>query len=129
MIAIKDGTIVTVKNGTIRDGVILVEGSTIQEVGQGIAIPPSSTVIDAAGCYVVPGFIDAHCHVGISEEVFRIEGNDINETTDPITPYLQALDGVNLNDLAFDDAVRSGGNPPDGTPGKRQCARGSIGTA
>ncbi|MGI6514698.1 MAG: amidohydrolase [Syntrophomonadales bacterium] len=108
MIAIKDGTIVTVKNGTIRDGVILVEGSTIQEVGQGIAIPPSSTVIDAAGCYVVPGFIDAHCHVGISEEVFRIEGNDINETTDPITPYLQALDGVNLNDLAFDDAVRSG---------------------
>ena len=108
MIAIKDGTIVTVKNGTIRDGVILVEGSTIQEVGQDIAIPPSSTVIDAAGCYVVPGFIDAHCHVGISEEVFRIEGNDINETTDPITPYLQALDGVNLNDLAFDDAVRSG---------------------
>lgn len=108
MIAIKDGTIVTVKNGTIRDGVILVEGSTIREVGQDIAIPPSSTVIDAAGCYVVPGFIDAHCHVGISEEVFRIEGNDINETTDPITPYLQALDGVNLNDLAFDDAVRSG---------------------
>lgn len=108
MIAIKGGTIVTVKNGTIRDGVILVEGSTIREVGQDIAIPPSSTVIDAAGCYVVPGFIDAHCHVGISEEVFRIEGNDINETTDPITPYLQALDGVNLNDLAFDDAVRSG---------------------
>lgn len=108
MIAIKGGTIVTVKNGTIRDGVILVEGSTIREVGQDIAIPLSSTVIDAAGCYVVPGFIDAHCHVGISEEVFRIEGNDINETTDPITPYLQALDGVNLNDLAFDDAIRSG---------------------
>ncbi len=108
MIAVKGGTIITVKNGIIKDGVILVEGSTIREVGRDIDIPPSSTVIDAAGCYVVPGFIDAHCHVGISEEIFRIEGNDINETTDPVTPYLQALDGVNLNDLAFDDAVRGG---------------------
>ncbi|MGI6551453.1 MAG: amidohydrolase [Syntrophomonadales bacterium] len=108
MIAIKGGTIVTVKNGTIKDGVILIQGSTIKEVGQDTAIPPSATVIDAAGCYVTPGFIDAHCHVGIGEEVFSIEGDDINETTDPVTPYLQALDGVNLRDLAFDDAVRSG---------------------
>ena len=108
MIAIKGGTIVTVKNGTIKDGVILIQGSTIKEVGQDTAIPPSATVIDAAGCYVTPGFIDAHCHVGIGEEVFSIEGDDINETTDPVTPYLQALDEVNLRDLAFDDAVRSG---------------------
>lgn len=108
MIAIKGGTIITVGNGIIKDGVILIQESTIKEVGQDVAIPPSSTVIDAAGCFVTPGFIDAHCHVGIGEEVYRIEGDDINETTDPVTPYLQALDGVNLKDLAFDDAIRSG---------------------
>lgn len=108
MIAIKGGTINTVKNGIIKNGIILIQESTIKEVGQDVAIPPFSTVIDAGGCYVVPGFIDAHCHVGIGEEVHRIEGDDINETTDPVTPYLQALDGVNLKDLAFDDAVSSG---------------------
>ncbi|MGE5544064.1 MAG: amidohydrolase [Bacillota bacterium] len=108
MIAIKGGTIITVKNGIIKDGIILIQDSTIKEVGQDTAISPSCTVIYAAGCYVTPGFIDAHCHVGIGEEVYRIEGNDINETTDPVTPYLQALDGVNLKDLAFDDAIRSG---------------------
>ncbi len=108
MLAIKAGTIITVKAGIIKNGVILVEGDTIKEVGKDVAIPPSSTVIEATRSFVTPGFIDAHTHVGIAEEIFRIEGDDINETTDPLTPHLQALDGVNLKDLAFDDAIRGG---------------------
>ncbi len=108
MLAIKAGTIITVKAGIIKNGVILVEGDIIKEVGKDVAIPPSSTVIEATRSFVTPGFIDAHTHVGIAEEIFRIEGDDINETTDPLTPHLQALDGVNLKDLAFDDAIRGG---------------------
>lgn len=93
---------------TIQDGVILIEAGNIKEVSREVKIPPSAKLIDASGCYVTPGFIDAHCHVGLAEEVNPVEGDDINETSDPITPFLHALDGVNLRDFAFSDAVQSG---------------------
>jgi len=65
------------------------------------------TVFDAGGCWVLPGFIDAHCHVGICEEIY-MEGDDVNEMTDPLTPELRVLDGVNPEDVGFDDACRAG---------------------
>ena len=108
MIAIKGGTIITVSAGIINNGVVLIQDNLIKEMGQEVAIPPSAVVVDATGAFVMPGLIEAHCHVGIAEEAAPVEGNDINETTDPVTPYLRALDGVNLNDMAFNDAVRSG---------------------
>lgn len=108
MIAVKGGCIDTISAGTIQDGVVLVEGERIVAVGKDINIPPSCRVLDASGSYVVPGFIDAHSHVGICEEIYRVEGDDLNETTDPVTPYLRAIDGVNLQDLAFTDAVEAG---------------------
>jgi imidazolonepropionase-like amidohydrolase len=71
-------------------------------------LSPQLTVIDCAGRYVLPGFIDAHCHVGLGEEIFQYEGDDINEMTDPLTPELRAIDGVNPEDPAFRDARRGG---------------------
>jgi len=108
LIAIKGGTIMTMSGGTIQDGIILIEGNIIKEVGREVEIPPSAQVSDASGCFITPGFIDAHCHVGLVEEVNPVEGDDVNETSDPITPFLHALDGVNLRDCAFADAVQSG---------------------
>ncbi|MGI5901776.1 MAG: amidohydrolase family protein [Desulfitobacteriia bacterium] len=65
-------------------------------------------IINAAGQWVLPGFIDAHSHVGLGEEVYRYEGDDINEMTDPLTPELRAIDGINPEDEGFRDA-RLGG--------------------
>ncbi|MGE5417400.1 MAG: amidohydrolase [Acidobacteriota bacterium] len=108
MIAIKGGIIDTISSGTLANGIIVVEGDRIKSVEKKAVVPPSCEVIDASGCYIVPGFIDAHCHVGIEEEIYRVEGDDLNETTDPVTPQLKALDGVNLQDLAFQDAIAGG---------------------
>jgi imidazolonepropionase-like amidohydrolase len=69
---------------------------------------PEINVIECTGKYILPGFIDAHCHVGIGEEVFQYEGDDINEMTDPLTPELRVIDGVNPEDEAFRDARRGG---------------------
>ena len=77
-------------------------------MGKTVKIPEGSTVIDAQGKYICPGFIDSHTHIGLEEEIYRVEGDDVNETSDPITPQLQAVDGINFMDLAFVDALRGG---------------------
>lgn len=102
-------------------GSILLEGSKIKEIIRHepvnnpeeikrifFAGANNLKIINALGKWVLPGFIDAHCHVGIGEEIYRYEGDDINEMTDPITPELRAIDGVNPEDEGFRDA-RLGG--------------------
>ncbi len=108
MIAITGARILTIEDGVINGGVILVEGPFIKAVGNNIDIPAGAELIDASGRYICPGFIDAHTHIGLEEEIYRIEGDDVNETSDPITPQLQAVDGINFMDLAFADALRGG---------------------
>lgn len=66
------------------------------------------TVIDVHGAYVVPGLIDAHCHIGMFEDSLGFEGDDGNEDSDPVMPQLRAIDAVNPFDRAFEEARRSG---------------------
>ncbi|MGE5372110.1 MAG: amidohydrolase [Solirubrobacterales bacterium] len=108
MLAIRGGYIIPVSGTPIEGGTILIDGDRITAVGIELAIPEGCPVLDAAGCTITPGLIDAHCHVGIEEEIYRIEGDDLNETSDPITPHLMAIDGINLRDLAFSDAAAAG---------------------
>lgn len=91
-------------------GSILIENGKIRRVADAIELPPGvdAELIDAHGCLVMPGLMEAHCHVGISEERKGIAGDDCNENVNPVTPWLRALDGVNMMDAAFDDAVRAG---------------------
>jgi imidazolonepropionase-like amidohydrolase len=69
-----------IRNGTLIDGsgrdpvendLIVVEGNRIGHVGRaGGSVPPRSpddTVIDAAGKFVLPGLIDAHCHISLHQ--------------------------------------------------------------
>ena len=109
MLAIKGGKVITMTSkGTIDNAVVLIEGDNIQEIGSEITIPAGCQVVDAGGLYILPGFIDAHTHIGLEEEIYQVEGDDVNETSDPITPQLRALDGINFLDLAFKDALRGG---------------------
>lgn len=109
MLAIKGGRILTMDDKTIlEDQIILIEGEFIKEIGPDLTVPEGTKVIDASGRYITPGFIDAHTHLGLEEEIYGDVGDDVNESCDPFTPALQAADGVNFWDLAFDDALRGG---------------------
>ncbi len=109
MIAIKGGRVLTMgEAGNLDEGIILVEGEIIRAVGKDVVIPANCPTIDAGGKYICPGFIDGHTHIGLEEEIYRVEGDDVNETSDPLTPQLRALDGINFSDLAFADALRGG---------------------
>ena len=64
--------------------------------------------LDMTGKVVVPGLIDAHCHVGMFEDSLGFEGDDGNEDSDPIMPHLRAIDGINPFDRGFKDAYNAG---------------------
>lgn len=85
-----------------------VPDSFMQDREKGEKLHEPVQIIDASGCIVMPGLIEAHCHMGITEEKKGMEGDDCNETVNPITPYLRAIDAINPMDAAFDDAVRAG---------------------
>lgn len=110
MLLIKNGRLETMTGEDAQTGDILCKDGKIERIGGRIELPESAEVqvIDASGCLVMPGLIDAHCHVGITEEKKGIEGDDCNENVEPITPWLRAIDAVNAMDIAFEDAVRSG---------------------
>lgn len=63
---------------------------------------------DSGGLTLYPGFVDAHCHIGMWEDSLCFEGEDGNEDTDPATPHLRAIDSINPLDRCFSDAVQAG---------------------
>lgn len=65
-------------------------------------------ITDGTGLVATPGLIDAHCHVGLFGDSVGFEGADANEDSDPITPHLRAIDGINPQDRAFSDAASNG---------------------
>ena len=91
----------------IEDGKIVQMGE-MEELGKVPLKDGQKDVIDAGGRLIMPGIIEAHCHMGITEEKKGMEGDDCNENVQPITPYLRAIDAINSMDAAFDDAVRAG---------------------
>ena len=110
MLLIKNGKILTMSGKNYEKGCILIKDKKIAKVAENIELngDDNCKVIDATGCLVMPGIIESHCHIGIKEERKGFEGDDCNEMNDPITPYLRALDGINVMDSAFHTALSSG---------------------
>ena len=119
MIHIGDGTVI--KNGYLR-----LEAGKIAEVAPGPYNGEDPEVLDARGMIVTPGFIDAHCHVGMWEEGLDFEGDDGNEMTDPCTPHLRAIDAVNPLDRAFQEALDYGVTTVVTGPGSANPVAGQI---
>ncbi len=100
-----------VKNGLIYDAVkkepyaadIRIEDGKIKKISKSIAPKKGEEVFDAAGLRVYPGFIDAHCHLGLDGWGIGFEGHDYNEPGDPCTPQLRSEDSFN----PFDPTIRN----------------------
>lgn len=107
-VAIINARVVPVASDPIDGGTVLIENGLISAVGAGIALPVDVVIIDAAGKWVLPGFIEAHGHVGIDEEANGWAGDDTNEMTDPNTAAVRAIDAINIDDEGFRDALAGG---------------------
>jgi imidazolonepropionase-like amidohydrolase len=108
VIAIVGGLVDPVSGPRLPGGVVVLQGGVIRAVGADVTIPAGAEVIDAGGKWVVPGLFDSHAHVGINEDISGAEGDDLNNTSSPNTAGLRVIDGVNIADSAFRDALSGG---------------------
>ncbi|MBQ2696885.1 MAG: amidohydrolase [Clostridia bacterium] len=112
LLLIKNAHILTMEDAEYEYGYIIADGTKIQSVGPmaDLTIPENTfdEVYDAEGHYALPGFIDAHCHVGLWAEGAGSEGADGNESTDPVTPQLRVIDSIDPFDQAFSEALSAG---------------------
>jgi imidazolonepropionase-like amidohydrolase len=107
-VAIVGGRVLTGAGNPIENGTVLITDGVITAVGTDVAVPDGVDVVDASGRWVLPGFIDAHAHVGVHEEGEGAAGSDVNEMTDPNGARMRALDAVNPTELGFSDALSGG---------------------
>lgn len=109
-IAITGGYVVPVAGEPIDGGTVLIEDGVIAAVGAeaDVDVPDDAEIVDASGTWVLPGFVEAHGHIGIHEEGEGWAGQDTNEMTDPNGARLRALDAINPDDEGFRDALSGG---------------------
>ncbi len=109
ILAVVNGRIVPVSAPAIDGGTVVVEDGIITAVGgPETTLPEGAEVIDAAGRWVLPGFVEAHGHLGVHEDGEGWSGNDTNEMTDPNGARFRALDGIDIEEVGFRDALRGG---------------------
>jgi len=97
-------------NSDFDNGYIRTTGKIISEIGSmnDYYLIDGEEIYDYSGCIAFPGLIDAHSHLGLFGDAMGIEGDDGNETSDPATPQLRAIDGINVLDKGFTEALEYG---------------------
>ncbi|MBQ8748001.1 MAG: amidohydrolase [Clostridia bacterium] len=127
MIRIQNGILHTVECGSFEVGYVDVENGKIVGFGALADAPAcSGEIFDAESGFILPGMIDAHSHIGISEEGVRWEGEDCNETTNPVTPDMRVMDGFYPFDIAIPKARRAGITTVNACPGSTNVIGGQT---
>lgn len=105
---IQNGLLYTMEEEKPFYGDLLIKDGKISKIAEKIETDSNTEIIDAKGKLVFPGFIDAHSHLGISEEKISVLGDSCNEGTNPLTPTMRAIDAINPMDSAFHNALAVG---------------------
>ena len=126
MIFIKNAHIKTMAGTDIENGCVLIESGKITALGADLTAPVGAEVIDAEGRLVTPGCVEAHCHIGLDNEALRWEGSDYNESTDPVTPQMRAIDSFNPMDGMLSAAIRGGVTTACAGPGSANVVGGTF---
>ena len=103
-LAIINATVYPISSPPIQNGVLIVKSGKIQQIGKELPIPEGACVIDAKGKVLLPGFVDAHTHIGIWGEWYGQPEYDGNEGSNPVTPSVRAIDSIWPAHFAFEDA-------------------------
>ena len=123
-----------IENGLIFDAVrpepyegnVLIRGGRIAAIGEGLAAEPGEEVVDARGCRVYPGFVDAHSHLGLDNYGMCYEGHDYNEMGDIVAAHLRGIDSFNPLELGVRKALEGGVTAVGTGPGSANVLGGTF---
>ena len=108
MLLIKNGLLYTMECDRPVNADLLIKDGKIAGIEPEMIPQDGMQIFNAQGLRVFPGFIDAHSHIGISQEKITSQGDECNEGTNPITPCMRAIDAINPMDSAFHNALAAG---------------------
>jgi len=95
MLVVRAGRIVTLEGQTIENGSIVVAGGKIKGIGKDMTVPYGARVIDMPHSVIVPGFVDAYSHAGLSGDSTGIPAGKashrLTEVIEPDDPVLRSL--------------------------------------
>ena len=105
-----------IRGGLVHDAInaepyvadILIEDGKIFAIDKDLNAPSGAEIIEAEGLNVYPGLVECHGHIGLDGWAMGYEGQDYNAYTDPVTPHLRAIDGLNPFDYSLRDAALGG---------------------
>ncbi|MBQ8802586.1 MAG: amidohydrolase family protein [Tyzzerella sp.] len=124
-----NGKIFTMEGQTIECGYVRTKDKIIEDIGDMSSFQledNSEEILDVQGAWVLPGLIESHGHIGITEEKWGAIADDGNEGTSPVTASLRAIDGVNPMDPAFHDAIAAGITSVMAGPGSSNVVGGQF---
>lgn len=105
-VAFRGGTIITVSNGVISDGTLLMRDGRITALGASVNVPSDAVVFDVSGKTIMPGLIDGFTNLGTAD--FPSLGRDDDEAIGPVTPHMRIIDGFNPSNRFIPLALQSG---------------------
>jgi imidazolonepropionase-like amidohydrolase len=125
-ILIKNANIYPITSDPMPNSDVLIEKGKITKIGRNFIQEVDMQVIDCDNQFLLPGFIDVHTHLGLYDEGTGWAGNDANETVEPMSPHVRAIDGVYPLDPAFSDAVKYGITTAHVMPGSANVIGGTT---
>ena len=126
ILLLKNANVYPITSEPITIGDVLIKNGKIEQVGHSITNKKGWPEIDCNGKLLFPGFIDVHTHLGLYDEGTGWAGNDANETIEPLTPHIRAIDGVHPLDQGFQDALMYGVTTVHIMPGSANVIGGTT---
>lgn len=124
---ITNGVIHPVDGPVISHGFVAWQGERITAVGPMEALPQGELgqMIDAQGDHVTPGYVDAHCHLGLFPDS-RNYDNAVSDADASVAPDFDSLTHADLTDRCFAEALAAGVTTVAIAPGSKNPVAGRI---
>ena len=107
-LAVRGETVYTMAGAPVRDGVVLIEGAKIRQVGPASAVQIPAGWRTLRAKVVTPGLVDAHTVVGLAGYLNQPHDQDQVERNAAMQPELRAIDAYNPRETLV-EYVRSYG--------------------
>ncbi len=98
-VLIRGATILPVSAPALTNASILIANGKIAAIGSDVECPPGTTIVDASGKYVLPGFVDPHSHLGIDA---------VNESPLAISAEVRIADVIHSENVGLYRALAGG---------------------